>query len=109
MSLWNHYEELTDSYRAELDALPPEQRREELDKWHARRASVFAMRDAVAGTAGVLDVTVDLLILELKHQDDEERRTAMVDFMIEVCRAAACARAFAEGTPLEEVLSPFGR
>jgi hypothetical protein len=109
MSLWNHYEVLTDAHRAELDALAPEQRREKLNRWHARRASVAAMRDAVAGTAGVLDVTVDLLILELKQQEDEERRTALVDFMIEICRAAACARAFVEGSPLEEVLSPFGR
>lgn len=109
MGLWDHYEALTAEHRAELDALTPEQRRCAIDEWQSRRTAVAAMRDAVASTAGVLDVTVDLLILELKHQHDEKRRNALVDFMIEICGTAAAARAFVEGKPPGDVLEAFGR
>lgn len=97
MGLWEHYEVLSDSYRAELDSLAPDLRRQAVDRWLSRSAEIAAMRDAVTHTAGVLDTMVDLLILELNQQEDAVRRDALVDYMMEICRTAAASRAFVEG------------
>lgn len=97
MGLWDHYESITEEHRTQLAALPPVMRHFALEKWRARRTAVAALRDAVVNTAGVLDVMVDLLMLELKQQEDQRRRDALVDFMIAICGLAACAREFASG------------